>query len=266
MLEFTNQNPIPNRVTAAVFVALVSIACAGEDDSSSMSDTTAGGGGEGSSASGGGTVCQTGDALPCDCAPREVGFEDCLPDGSGFSGQCEACEPDLPATVRVEVLSVAMMPGASPTESWDPGATPPAAAWEVAALVAGVPGTGTAVKAIVDYAITGTSAPDVGGTFELLIDGQWEAITVNPQQDAQTPTWPGIIIWEHVTLDEELQLRASLYDNDIANNDEIPPFTIGPNDLSAAWVDGGAYWIEGTEILDQTRQGVLGIQVQLISE
>lgn len=151
-------------------------------------------------------------------------------------------------------------------ESWDGSATPPAAAWEAAAIVAGVPGTGTAVKAIVDFAITGTSAPDVGGTFELLVDGQWDAITVAHQQDAQTPTWPGMIVWEHVTLDEELQLRASLYDRDLANNDEVPPFSVGPDDLIAAWVIGGTYWIEGAAILDQTREGVLGIQVQLISE
>ncbi len=211
------------------------------------------------------SVCTEQDSRPCSCSSREVGVQRCKADGSGFATGCTDCRPDLPAMVRLQVFSVAAMPGRTEKETWDGGETPPVTAWEVAAAAAGAPGTGAAVKAIADYTIGVLDRPDIGGTFEVLRGGMWDPLEAVPDQDEFLPTWSDLV-WEGVVLDRDAQLGATLYDNDVLSNDELPRLSIAADALIAAWVDGGAYWIEGQELLDQTKGAILGVQLQLLSE
>lgn len=167
--------------------------------------------------------------------------------------------------MRIEVLGVALMPGRTPTESWDGTQTPDAQAWELVGVAAtGVPGVGSAVKAVTDLTISVTDKPDIAGFVEIWTGDAWDTLEVTKQQDTFITAWTDAV-WESVSLSDETSLRLRLFEVDVLNDDEIPAFTVSSAALAEAWVGGGAYWIEGDAILDQTMGGVLGVQLQVLS-
>jgi len=255
------------RYLATVLVFLVMPACITVQESddkcesgcagAKADDTPEAGTNTGGTKANGGTSGSGGTQVGASGAPDE-----------GMAGQ-GGTPATLPTTVSVEVLGAYIGPGKIDNTTWDgTGTVPP----EVLALVAdalGYPGVDKIADVVQQAAYQALSKPDPFGTANLDRDGSGFdaaddvklATTANNTEDTFKPTWPMPYPgWKDLPFDGGLQVRVTLYDEDLSLNDDIGTATINYPELLAAWESGKSYWVR---VEDQTQGQLLAVEIQV---
>jgi hypothetical protein len=184
------------------------------------------------------------------------------------AGQAGA-PPQLPATVSIEVLSALIGPGKVDGTTWDGTGTVPPDILEALADAFGYPGVDKIVDVVQQAAYQALSKPDPFGTANLNPDGSgFDAINdvelatrITNTEDTFTPIWPMPFPgWKDLAFDDALQVRLTLYDEDLSLDDDMGVVTINYADLLEAWQAQDSHWIR---VEDQGDGQILAIQVQV---
>ena len=177
--------------------------------------------------------------------------------------------PELPATVSIEVLGALIGPGKIDHTTWDGTGTVPPEILMALADAFGYPGVDKIVDVVQQAAYQALSKPDPFGTANLNPDGTgFDAAddvtlaTIETNTDNTfTPIWPMPYPgWTDLPFDKGLQVRITLYDEDLEYNDDIGVVTVTYADLVEAWKAQDSHWVR---VEEQGGGQILAVQIQV---
>ena len=173
--------------------------------------------------------------------------------------------------VSLTVEDALVGPGLQDGSEWDGPRDVPAEAWQALdAALASVNPFLAVTQFFGQDVIDALSKPDAIGTADLAIDGSFDptnslvlADAGSNQEDTFTPIWPGAPGWEHVPLVDGLQVRVTLFDEDLSENDPIGVAILSSDDVEAA-LDAGE--IVHVQVDDQTNRQLLFVGISAREE
>jgi hypothetical protein len=224
-------------------------------------DTTSGGTSAGGSSTGGTTAeaGQTGTAT--------AGASGATDEGAG--GEGGAAPLAMPKTISIELVGALIGPGKIDGTQWDLTDQVPPEILDALADAYGYPGMGKVLEVVQSAAYQALSKPDPFGVANLNPDGVGFDSKLNVNladeatntEDTFTPLWPMPFPgWQRLQVEPGMEVRVTLYDEDLALNDDIGTATITYDDILEAWTAGDSHWIR---VEDQTNEQLIAVQIQV---
>jgi len=198
--------------------------------------------------------------------------KECGPDGCGGTcGECDfgtnctggQCVPD---SVTIVVLDAVIGPGKADGGLWDGwGNVPVDVAAELAAVVdAGI--TSQILNFVTSVAMQTLEKPDPNGYIQLnegwgYGEKVWLASDTTNTEDTFTPVWPdGGKGWGDVPFTEEVKVKIALFDEDVANDDDIGVAVMNYDDFLEAWAAKEKFYVN---VADQTQNQLLLVGIEV---